>query len=233
MLTIQQLNNLGMEVRPDPDQPGRFFWVHDQEGSEVSFETEALAQANASAYATDRFTLSVCQNCEKMHSDETLEEIENFHERVAPGEIVPSGQCPDCGAVCHHYSETPCTPPDEAGDFETTMGAIEGYLSSKADHGDALAAKLVALLKPWLQIRYGAMSLTDMGVTINEFESEADRIRHFAGQSSIEDDHYFIDVRGVIVDAGLATVGSDAMEDLRCGYCTSQPVGRTDGHNAR
>jgi len=214
MLTIQQLQDLGIEVRQDPDQPGMFLWVHDQEGSDVSFDTEALAQAHASDYAKDIFTLSVCQNCEKMHSDQTLEENKDFDQRVSPGEICPSGQCPDCGAVCHLYREPDQIAAATDEDFESTLKSIEGYLANKADQGDTVAGGLVALLKPWLQVRPAAMTLNDSGVAFQSFASEEERIRHFATLSAIEDDHYFMDVRGVLVDVGLATVGPEALEDL-------------------
>jgi hypothetical protein len=46
--------------------------------------------------------LSVCQNCRKTFASDQLEEITHgFWERVSPGEIVPSGECPRCGALCH------------------------------------------------------------------------------------------------------------------------------------
>lgn len=180
----------------------------------MSFDTEALAQADASDRATTLFTLSVCENCQKMHSEESLVEIKNFDQRVAAGEIVPSGECPDCGSLCHLYKLD--EPVDQAtgSDFDCTLGAIEGYLSSKADHGDSLAAGLVAMLKPWLPVRRVAMSLTDSGVSYEVFATEELRIRHFAKVNAAFDDHYFIDVRGVIVDVGLATVGPEALEDL-------------------
>jgi len=44
---------------------------------------------------------SRCENCEKVWQDSQLSAIEDVHERVAPGEPMPSGQCPECGAVCH------------------------------------------------------------------------------------------------------------------------------------
>lgn len=45
--------------------------------------------------------LHQCQNCERTFTADQLREIQDFHERVAPGEEVPSGECPDCGALCH------------------------------------------------------------------------------------------------------------------------------------
>ena len=44
--------------------------------------------------------LSVCQNCGKRFTEDKLEEITHgFWERVSPGEICPSGECPSCGSL--------------------------------------------------------------------------------------------------------------------------------------
>jgi len=44
--------------------------------------------------------LSVCQNCGKKFTENKLEEITHgFWERVSPGEICPSGECPSCGSL--------------------------------------------------------------------------------------------------------------------------------------
>jgi hypothetical protein len=46
---------------------------------------------------------SKCQGCDAVWNDDQLKEIEHLGERVAPGEQMPSGECPDqeCGALCH------------------------------------------------------------------------------------------------------------------------------------
>lgn len=45
-----------------------------------------------------------CQNCEWTGTDERLarklEDVPDLFERVAPGEPMPSGECPQCGALC-------------------------------------------------------------------------------------------------------------------------------------
>jgi hypothetical protein len=46
--------------------------------------------------------VSECQNCRRRFSESLLiNPIPHFWERVSPGEIVPSGECPKCGALCH------------------------------------------------------------------------------------------------------------------------------------
>lgn len=41
-----------------------------------------------------------CQNCGKRWNTSELHEIKHLWERVDPGEPMPSGQCPECGALC-------------------------------------------------------------------------------------------------------------------------------------
>lgn len=50
---------------------------------------------------------SVCQNCGKEWLDEDLNEAPHLWERVAPGEPFPSGECPDCGALCQPMEPDP------------------------------------------------------------------------------------------------------------------------------
>ena len=52
----------------------------------------------------------VCQGCEKAWAVEQLLPINDLHDRVAAGEIFPSGECPDCGSVCHPESSTVAVP---------------------------------------------------------------------------------------------------------------------------
>ncbi len=45
-----------------------------------------------------------CQNCDKIWQDSEINEhISNLRERVSTGELMPSGECPECGALCHWY----------------------------------------------------------------------------------------------------------------------------------
>lgn len=48
-----------------------------------------------------------CQNCSEQYHLDDLNPIQDIFERVAPGEIMPGGECPDpdCGAVCHLTAE--------------------------------------------------------------------------------------------------------------------------------
>lgn len=43
-----------------------------------------------------------CQNCGKLFSEDALVwPFKDVFLRVAPGEFMPAGECPECGALCH------------------------------------------------------------------------------------------------------------------------------------
>lgn len=45
--------------------------------------------------------LHECGNCGAYWPFESLNDIHKLYERVQPGEIMPSGECPKCGSLCH------------------------------------------------------------------------------------------------------------------------------------
>lgn len=45
--------------------------------------------------------LTECQNCATIQPEGALNEIQDFDQRVEPGEAVPVGECPGCGSLCH------------------------------------------------------------------------------------------------------------------------------------
>lgn len=42
-----------------------------------------------------------CANCTKRWTMEELKPVEDLHQRVEPGGVMPSGECPDCHALCY------------------------------------------------------------------------------------------------------------------------------------
>ena len=99
-LTKEDLLNLGYEINPDPDTQGYFYWISpDEEGSE-SYYDEGDAIRAASAHAKEHYELSRCDNCGKVHSEETVVEAKDLSMRTEPGGTIPSGECADCGALC-------------------------------------------------------------------------------------------------------------------------------------
>jgi hypothetical protein len=65
-----------------------------------------------------------CQNCDWKGPDDELKPIRKLWERVEPGDPMPSGECPKCGALCQPVEgelqlpdRTPTEP--EEGDWIT------------------------------------------------------------------------------------------------------------------
>ncbi len=49
--------------------------------------------------------LCECANCGFRAPNDELDQIHDFWSRVNPGEIMPHGQCPECGAFCYPFEE--------------------------------------------------------------------------------------------------------------------------------
>lgn len=45
--------------------------------------------------------IDVCDNCKKEWKRGMLCEVKDYFQRVEPGGVVPSGECPACGALCY------------------------------------------------------------------------------------------------------------------------------------
>lgn len=45
-------------------------------------------------------TESTCQNCSSQFKDDDLLPVKNILDRLQPGDIFPSGECPKCGCFC-------------------------------------------------------------------------------------------------------------------------------------
>ncbi|APH74132.1 hypothetical protein [Aquibium oceanicum] len=43
----------------------------------------------------------ICDDCGETHRADELDMVTDIEERISPGEIVPAGQCPSCGALAH------------------------------------------------------------------------------------------------------------------------------------
>lgn len=41
-----------------------------------------------------------CQNCQRVWFWKETKAVKRIWERVLPGDIMPVGECPDCGALC-------------------------------------------------------------------------------------------------------------------------------------
>jgi hypothetical protein len=45
--------------------------------------------------------ICACPNCDWRGLESFLKPIKDADQRVAPGEPMPNGECPHCGALCH------------------------------------------------------------------------------------------------------------------------------------
>lgn len=66
-------------------------------------EGEVEAESCEAIYAYDVTSFlcnAACQNCDWVGNDEDTLPIDDLEMRVSPGEIVPVGECPKCGALC-------------------------------------------------------------------------------------------------------------------------------------
>jgi hypothetical protein len=44
---------------------------------------------------------AICGNCRGIYDQESLLPIQDLEQRIAAGEEVPAGECPECGSLCH------------------------------------------------------------------------------------------------------------------------------------
>lgn len=71
-------------------------------------ECEPTLTASAcKAGGPETMTTYACQNCDWKGPKEALRSISDVFERVGPGEEMPAGECPDCGALAHAEAPAP------------------------------------------------------------------------------------------------------------------------------
>lgn len=99
-LSEELLKTFGYEIVPPLDPHGPYQVCLNQI-QWVDFATREAAIAAASAEAIRKGNLSQCQNCSAVHIDGNLKNIQDYHQRVEDDEEEPSGECPDCGCLCH------------------------------------------------------------------------------------------------------------------------------------
>lgn len=49
----------------------------------------------------ERVCTHECDNCSALWEEGDLKPAADLSERVDPGGVMPSGECPDCGALCY------------------------------------------------------------------------------------------------------------------------------------
>lgn len=63
-------------------------------------------------------------------------------------------------------------------------------------------------------MKFCVLAQTDMGVAIEEFDTEQERLAWLSLRSDVVDDFYFLDIEGTIKDYGTAQVGEAAAAEL-------------------
>ena len=71
-----------------------------------------------------------CDNCGWVGRGDELDPICDLVQRLTPGGVVPSGQCPKCQALAYPYEEEPEVAEQRDGDGKHTAGQ-----GNRADQG--------------------------------------------------------------------------------------------------
>jgi hypothetical protein len=76
--------------------------LEDEEAT-VQFEhAELIEELRAARDSREPEKIAACQNCDWRGPESKVSpDIPDIFERVAPGEVMPLGECPQCNALCH------------------------------------------------------------------------------------------------------------------------------------
>jgi hypothetical protein len=103
--------------------------------------------------------LSECQNCgESWHIDH-LKDAQDLAQRVAPGEPMPAGECPACGALCHLWQaakpKAPSPDLDAIAEAETAYKENRDNDELQIDRANpaALIMRDAIWVKSWTRVR--------------------------------------------------------------------------------
>lgn len=101
--------------------------------------------------------MNACQNCDWRGPDDEMDDIQRLGARVEPGESMPSGQCPRCGALCQPVNVIEVVlispiPTREYGEPELIGPFNEGfgqdYIDNHITLGDGYEASVLVLKNP-------------------------------------------------------------------------------------
>jgi hypothetical protein len=79
---------------------------------------------------------SVCNDCGSEFVHQDLEPIKHLHSRVLPGDVMPVGQCPECGGTCRSMDEETTVVIDLTSPVHVAEGSIEEGEMVKKEHED-------------------------------------------------------------------------------------------------
>lgn len=106
-----------------------------------------------------------CQNCEAQYENaDDLLPIKDVMQRVAPGEFMPAGECPECGAVCHSQEQILETVKEMFGmksfdwpDFRQHKAELESIIAGSFT-GKESVNSLVAILAVLVELQEQAVT---------------------------------------------------------------------------
>lgn len=111
---------------------------------------------NATADDFEPLPLHKCDNCGLISAEDQLDMIRDYHDRVDAGGVAPSGECPDCGALC----------------YPVEGGYVNGLLAIQADLVTALKDAVVRLQwhEAWIDTAEGQRILAQAAAALEKAE---------------------------------------------------------------
>jgi len=70
----------------------------------------------------------ICDNCQGVYATDEIKPVKDLEQRIEPGCMVPSGECPKCGALC--YPKDAVVP---AVYIRVHGGMVQGVLATTPD----------------------------------------------------------------------------------------------------
>lgn len=126
--------------------------------------------------------MSACQDCNWRGPDTELREIKDLYQRVDPGEPMPSGECPECGALCQ--------PTDDDGTTKRVRVTVD-CIADVREHwlGDAPAYFDGNQLHDWCdeQLQRGNLTLDGDDDVNNERDREITNIEVLPADAPVSD----------------------------------------------
>ena len=109
-----------------------------------------------------------------------------------------------------------CNRPDAAILQITASAFVHGQRNGVQimDHENTAAGGSITPATARHPMKLCVLAHTKMGVTVEEFDTEEERLAWLKLQSDVIDDFYFMDIEGKIKNYGIPPVGDAAAEEL-------------------
>lgn len=112
-----------------------------------------------------------CSSCLKLWDDSQLKKVVDLIERVQPGETMPSGECPECGFLCHPVTVEYEFVPARKMRFRVAC-FVDGTAVLVAGEDDLVSAQETAIKKMNVGIHEG---MRIEGVEVFQFKGSVER----------------------------------------------------------